>query len=95
MAAERLIAVELVYALPDTQEVVALTVAAGTSVAEAIRLSGIAARYREIDIGDTPVGIHGCIVARDAKLEDGDRVEIYRPIKADPKQARRRRAASR
>ena len=95
MAAERLIVVELVYALPDAQEVVALTIAAGTSVEEAIRLSGLGARYREIEIGDTPVGIHGHIVARDAKLQDGDRVEIYRPIKADPKQARRRRATSR
>ena len=95
MAAERLIAVELVYALADAQEVVTLTVAAGTTLAEALRLSGITARYGEIDMGKAPVGIHGRIVAHDAKLEDGDRVEIYRPIKADPKQARRRRAAAR
>jgi putative ubiquitin-RnfH superfamily antitoxin RatB of RatAB toxin-antitoxin module len=73
---------------------VALTVPAGTSVADAIRLSALGARSREVDMEDTPVGIHGRIVTRDATLADGDRVEIYRPIKADPKQARRRRAAA-
>lgn len=93
MAAERAIAVELVYALPDTQEVVALRVAAGTTVREAIRLSGLSARYPQIDAEGVPVGIHGRAVARDAKLQDGDRVEVYRPLVADPKQARRRRAS--
>lgn len=95
MAAERLIAVELVYALRDAQEVVALAVASGTSVREAIRLSGIRARHPEIDADDVTVGIHGRVVAPEVKLNDGDRVEIYRPLKADPKQARRRRAGPR
>jgi putative ubiquitin-RnfH superfamily antitoxin RatB of RatAB toxin-antitoxin module len=95
MAAEGAIAVELVYALRDEQEVVTLSVAAGTTVREAIAFSGVAARYPQIDAEGAVVGIHGRIVAQDAKLHDGDRVEIYRPLKADPKQARRRRATPR
>ena len=93
MAAEEVISVELVYALQDAQEVIALSVAPGTTVREAIRLSGLSGRYPQIDAEDAPVGIHGRIVAHNAKLQDGDRVEIYRPLKADPKQARRRRAS--
>ena len=93
MAVEEVIAVELVYALQDAQEVVALSVPAGTTVREAIGLSGFAARYPQIDAEGAPVGIHGRIVAQGAKLRDGDRVEIYRPLEADPKQARRRRAS--
>ena len=93
MAGERAIAVELVYALKDAQEVVALSVAAGTTVGEAIRLSGLPVRYPEIDAECAAVGLYGRIVARDATLRDGDRVEIYRPLKRDPKQARRRRAS--
>jgi len=93
MAGERAIAVEVVYALKNAQEVVALSVTAGTTVGEAIRLSGLAVRYPEIDAARAVVGLYGRIVARDATLRDGDRVEIYRPLKSDPKQARRRRAA--
>ena len=93
MAAEEVISVELVYALQNAQEVIALSVAPGTTVREAIRLSGLSGRYPQIDAEGAPVGIHGRIVAQDAKLQDGDRVEIYRPLKADPKQARRRRAS--
>ena len=95
MAAERLIRVELVYALHDAQDVVVLTLPAGTTVGDAIAVSGIGPRCRGIDAGAAPVGIYGRVVTRDAVLSDGDRVEIYRALLADPKQARRRRAAPR
>ena len=93
MASERAIAVEVVYALKDAQEVVALSVAAGTTVGEAIGLSGLPVRYPQIDAECAVVGVYGRVVARDATLRDGDRVEIYRPLKGDPKQARRHRAS--
>jgi putative ubiquitin-RnfH superfamily antitoxin RatB of RatAB toxin-antitoxin module len=95
MAAERLIRVELVCALRDAQEVIALSVPAGTTVGEAIRVSEIGNRSEGIDVEAAPVGIYGRAVTRDVILNDGDRVEIYRPLTADPKQARRRRAAPR
>lgn len=90
MGHERL-SIEVVYALPDTQDVVVLSVAPGTTVAAAVALSGLAQRYSEIDPGSMRIGIFGCIVAGDTVLRDGDRVEIYRALVADAKQARRRR----
>ena len=93
MADEARVAVEVVYALAEVQEVVALEIVTGTTVAEAIRLSGIALRHPEIEAAPPAVGVHGRSVSPDTVLRDGDRVEIYRPLIADPKQARRRRAA--
>jgi hypothetical protein len=92
MAAETAIAVELIYALPDEQSVVVLTLEPGVTAVEAIRLSGLLERHPEIDLQSARIGIHGRVVRRDTVLTDGDRVEIYRPLVADPKQARRRRA---
>ena len=92
MRVDQPIAIEVVYGLTDEQHVIALTVANGTTVAEAIALSGLALRYPQIESEAASVGIHGRVVARDAVLQEGDRVEIYRPLVADPKQARRRRA---
>jgi uncharacterized protein len=90
MGADLLLAVEVVYARADEQMLVSLEVAPGTTVAKAIERSGLAARY---DITDASVGIFGRRVERDTLLHDGDRVEIYRPLVADVKEARRRRAA--
>lgn len=95
MGAESAIAVEVAYALPSEQTVIALTVPHGTTVHDAIALSGLAGRYPEVAAPDASVGIHGRVVPRDTVLNDGDRVEIYRPLVADPKSARRRRAARR
>ena len=92
MGAEARLSVELVYALPEAQDVIALEVAPGTTVGEAIALCGLAARYG-IDVSAAATGIHGQRVSADTVLREGDRVEIYRPLTADPKQARRRRAA--
>ncbi len=87
--------VSVAYADPTRQFVRELDVAPGTTVAEAIRLSAIAelANLSEADL--TCAGIFGKPVAMSAMLRDGDRVEIYRPLKIDPKEARRRRAETR
>ena len=94
-ALSNLIEVEVVYALPQMQIVVTLTVAAGTTVKEAIARSGIAAKHPEVDWDAVTVGIYGERVTVSTVLKDHDRVEIYRPLTADAKQARRNRARGR
>jgi uncharacterized protein len=89
MAAE--MPVEVAYALPDEQVVVTLALPAGSTAADALERSGLRTRFPEI-AATAKLGIHGRIVAGDTTLAAGDRVEIYRPLIADPKQARRRRA---
>lgn len=91
-AQRSLIEVEVVYALPRTQTVITLRVPAGTSVGEAIARSGIAATHPEVDWNSVAVGIFGQPASAAAALADHDRIEIFRPLIADPKQARRRRA---
>lgn len=87
------ITVEVVYALPGDQLLVELSVAPGTTAREAIAQSGILARFPRIDPDRQKMGIFGRVVKADAVLQAGDRVEIYRPLIADPKEARRRRVA--
>lgn len=89
------ITVTVVYALPGAATEVEVRVAAGATVAEAIERSGLAARLPGADIAGAPVGIFGKRVRRDTMLGDGDRIELYRRLIADPKAARRRRAAPR
>jgi len=93
MPGEPSIAIELVYCSETRQHVLALTLRAGSTVGEAIEFSGLAATCPEIEASATRVGICGRIVPRDAVLQNGDRIEIYRPLLADPKQARHRRAS--
>lgn len=83
------IRVEVVYALPEAQTVVAVRLPAGATVSEAVRRSGLADRHVE---GSAKVGIFGRLVDVTTRLRDGDRVEIYRPLVADPKSVRRARA---
>lgn len=83
--------VEVTYALPDRQILLALEVEGGTTVRQAIERSSILRRYPGIQIARGRVGIFGRRVDLDAPLRDGDRVEIYRPLVADPREARRRR----
>ena len=90
--AERDISVEVVYALPDRQTLLTLTVPAGATVREAVVLSGLPVIYPEIDTARYKIGIFGKRVPPDTRLNSGDRVEIYRSLTADPKEARRRRA---
>lgn len=84
--------VEVAYALPQRQTLLRVTVPERSTVAEAIRLSGIRRRHPEIDLAVNRVGVFGELVTPDHTLEEGDRVEIYRPLEADPKEHRRRRA---
>lgn len=64
----------------------------GASVDDAIELSGVRAAFPHLQADDAQIGIFSRKTALDAQLRDGDRVEIYRPLKIDPKEARRRRA---
>jgi putative ubiquitin-RnfH superfamily antitoxin RatB of RatAB toxin-antitoxin module len=84
--------VEVVYALPGGQTLLLLRVAAGTTVGEAIVRSGVLAQYPEIQTDGLRAGIFGRLCALDTPLNAGDRVEIYRPLIVEPKEARRRRA---
>ena len=87
--AER-IRVDVVYADPQKQLVRAIELAAGSTVDDAIRISGILDELP--NFVPAGIGIFGNKVARDARLRDGDRVELYRPLQIDPKEARRQRA---
>jgi putative ubiquitin-RnfH superfamily antitoxin RatB of RatAB toxin-antitoxin module len=89
---EDAITVEVVYALPERQSLVALTVARGTTARVAVTLSGMQQRHPEIVATRYKLGIFGKRVSADAVLNHGDRVEIYRELTADPKEARRLRA---
>lgn len=86
------LSVEVAYARPERQEIVAVQVPAGTTVAGAIEASGIRQRFPEIDLGAQPVGVFGQVVELTTRLRDRDRIEIYRPLQADPKAQRRERA---
>ncbi|MBU3005963.1 RnfH family protein [Paraglaciecola arctica] len=86
------ISIEVAYATPEKQALLEVVIEQGTSVEQAIAASGIVKRFPEIDLEVLKVGIWN----RTCKLSDlpkkGDRIEIYRPLIADPKEARRRRA---
>jgi uncharacterized protein len=86
------IRIEVVYALPDGEDAVSVQVAPGASLADAITASGMLERHPEIDLARNKIGVFGKVVKPDAPVAAGDRVEIYRPLAMDPKEARRRRA---
>ena len=90
--ASGLIEVEVVYALREEQTVVRVRVPYGTTIGQAIAASRIFERHPEIDAGAVRVGIFGQRKPLTALPADGDRIEIYRPLIADPKEARRNRA---
>jgi putative ubiquitin-RnfH superfamily antitoxin RatB of RatAB toxin-antitoxin module len=84
--------IEVAYATPAEQPVVPLTVPAGSTLRSAVLQSGLLQRFPEIDLERCRVGVFGRLRRLDEPVEDGDRVEIYRPLLADPKEARRQRA---
>ena len=86
------IAVEVVYALPEKQYLQRVTLEEGATVEAAIRASGILELRRDIDLAKNKVGIYSRPVKLGDVLKEGDRVEIYRPLIADPKELRRQRA---
>jgi putative ubiquitin-RnfH superfamily antitoxin RatB of RatAB toxin-antitoxin module len=88
--------VEVAYALPEKQVIRAVNVDAGTTIGAAIVQSGIMMDFPELEteLEHAKVGIFGKAAAMTTVLSDGDRVEIYRPLIADPKEVRRQRAAA-
>jgi putative ubiquitin-RnfH superfamily antitoxin RatB of RatAB toxin-antitoxin module len=92
---ESVIEVEVVYAAVDRQVLLSVTVPAGATVRDALRQSGVGAEFPELDLASCPVGIFGKAIADpDARVVlAGERIEIYRPLLADPKEVRRLRAA--
>lgn len=83
--------VQIAYALPERQSLVAIEVAQGTTAHQAIIISGILALHPEIDLACNEVGVYGKIVSLETALCDNDRIEIYRPLLIDPKAIRRKR----
>lgn len=86
------IRVDVAYALPDEQTIRNVSLPAGSTLADAVRASGVLDQHPQIDLGKAKVGIFGKLAKLDTVLRDGDRVEIYRPLIADPKEIRRKRA---
>lgn len=89
-----MIQVEVAYAQPERQEIVPVNVPEGTTALEAAKLSGITDIFPEIDPDTIDMGVFGKVIKDPAAhaLREGDRVELYRPLKIDPKQARLNRA---
>lgn len=84
--------VEVVLAMPERQELRSIEIAAGATVADAIIKSGVVDLFEGFEPDFDRVGIFGRKVSAGQLLRDGDRVEIYRPLIADPKEVRRQRA---
>lgn len=89
---KQLMSVEVVVAMPDRQVIEKLRLPEGATVAEAIERSGVAGKFDGLVIDPKMLGIFGSKVPIGQLLSDGDRVEIYRPLIADPKEVRRQRA---
>ncbi len=93
MSAEN-IEVEVAYAKPEAQVILKVKGEAGMTVLQAIERSGIVEKFPEIDPATAKVGIFGKATSQDVELQSGDRVEIYRELIADPKAARKKKAAA-
>ena len=85
--------VEVAYATPDRQQILALTVEPGTTLEQTVEQSGILKLFPEIDLSVNKIGVFGKLGKKTAEIKPGDRVEIYRPLIADPKEVRRKREA--
>ena len=87
------ILIEVAYALPKKQLIIPIKVKEGTTAKEAIQVSGIIKKFPEIDLNINQIGIFGKLTKLDHVMRERDRIEIYRPLVADPKEIRRQRAA--
>ena len=87
--------ISVAVALPARQEVIEVELPDGATVADAIAACGLEGRFPELELASLEPGIWGVRVSRATALRDGDRVELYRALKADPKDMRRRRARPR
>jgi len=90
---EKSIMVEVAFAKPDEQVIISVSVPEGTKVIDAIMQSGILDRFPQINLEKDKIGIFSKICKKDAVLREKDRIEIYRPLIADPKEMRKLRAA--
>ena len=90
---EHQIDIEVVYASAEEQALISLSLSGGSTVADALSASGLEKRFPSVDFSKLQTGIWGQIVTRDKVLAKGDRVEVYRPLQLDPKEARRQLAA--
>ncbi|MBK8183535.1 MAG: RnfH family protein [Candidatus Competibacteraceae bacterium] len=88
-----MIAVEIAYARPDEQVIIPIDVPEGSTLEQAIIQSRIQERFSDIDLQTAKVGVFGKLAKLTATVRPGDRVEIYRPLLADPKEVRKKRAA--
>ncbi len=89
-----MLGVEVVFARPEIQQIIPVQVPRGATIRATIERSRILERYAEIDLAVNRVGIFGSLRDLGDTVQDGDRVEIYRPLQVDPKEARRRKAAA-
>lgn len=89
------IRVAVVYCKPGCEDITELVLPSGTTVGAAVERSGMLARHAELNVGPLDVGVWGRNAPAEQVLADGDRVELYRPLTVDPKEARRVRAALR
>ena len=87
--------IEVILAWRGGQEIVTVDLEEGATALDAVRKSGLAGRHPGIDIGNPALGIYGRLVKPDTPLREGDRVELYRPLNVDPKEARRAKASGR
>ena len=93
MENDKQISVEVAYALPDVQRIIPLEINEGLELVAAVKQSGILEEFPEIDLDNSKLGIFGKLKKANTILREGDRVEIYRKLIADPKQVRKDRAA--
>lgn len=93
MSEDNTIRVEVAYALPEKQAIVEVRVGASATALEAVEQSGISGMFEDIDLDNAKFGIFGKVISPRQTLQEGDRVEVYRPLIADPKEVRKARAA--
>ncbi len=86
--------IEVVFATPDSQVLVSVSLPREATVADAIEASGLKSRFPAHDLDLCTAGVWGSVVQRDRRLRSGDRVELYRPLEIDPREARRRLASA-
>jgi len=91
--ADEMIEVEVAYARPERQLIFRVKGTSGMLIRDAVERSGVLQEFPEIDIEQAQVGVFSKAAKMDTPLENGDRVEIYRPLIADPKAARKKKAA--
>ena len=94
MAMIKMISVEVAYAAPDKQKIIALQMPEGSTCLDAINQSGVLSIFPEIDSNSLKIGVFSKSRDLNAEVKEGERIEIYRPLTIDPKEARRRKARS-